>query len=92
MAIVVAAASCGLVEEATTTTTDPAAATSRSVELERVIDGDSVELIVDGVVEEARLEGINAPELYTLADVESFPPLELVRVISEVSASPTGPW
>ena len=41
------------------------------VEIGRIIDGDSLELFIDGAEVEVRIEGINAPELYTLGDVES---------------------
>ena len=39
--------------------------------LDRVIDGDSLELMIDGEPVEVRLLSINAPELYTLDDAES---------------------
>lgn len=41
------------------------------VEVDRVIDGDSLELLIGGEEVEVRLLGINAPELYTLDDEES---------------------
>ncbi|MGI9616028.1 MAG: lamin tail domain-containing protein [Acidimicrobiales bacterium] len=39
--------------------------------LDRVIDGDSLELVVDGAPVEVRLLSINAPELHTLDDADS---------------------
>jgi endonuclease YncB( thermonuclease family) len=39
--------------------------------LDRVIDGDSLELLIDGEPVEVRLLSVNAPELYTLDDAES---------------------
>lgn len=41
------------------------------VEVERVVDGDSLELVIGGVETEVRLLGINAPELYTPGNVAS---------------------
>ncbi|MDH3293285.1 MAG: lamin tail domain-containing protein [Acidimicrobiia bacterium] len=43
---------------------DPGGDDGVVVELDRVVDGDSLELTVDGQSVELRLEGYNAPELY----------------------------
>ncbi len=43
------------------------------VEVGRIIDGDSLELLVDGAEVEVRIVGINTPELYTLGDEASCP-------------------
>ncbi|MGF1595957.1 MAG: lamin tail domain-containing protein [Acidimicrobiales bacterium] len=58
----------------------------RAVEVERVIDGDSVELVVDGEPLEVRLVGINAPELFTAADERSCPGFEARRALEELLA------
>ena len=53
-------------EASVDTSTQPA-----GVSVDRVIDGDSLELVIDGAMVEVRLLGINAPELAGLDDVES---------------------
>jgi len=50
-----------------------AGSTSSSIVVQRVIDGDSLELVVDGGEIDVRLLGINAPELRTLSDQRSCP-------------------
>ncbi len=72
-AIVLLAASCS-VSVATTTTrpnteSGPASpAAGSEAKVVRVIDGDSLELEIEGEVIEARLAGVNAPELFSDAN------------------------
>lgn len=46
----------------TTTTEVPAASVGTPIEVESVVDGDSVRIVIDGELVEVRLLGINAPE------------------------------
>lgn len=64
-------ASTTTVTSDTTVETAEEPADGVEAQVDRVIDGDSLELVIDGDVVEVRLLGINAPELYTLADAES---------------------
>lgn len=72
--VILAVALCTLgcsVEVATTTTsrsTVPAQGDGPDVGVERVIDGDSLELLIGGELVEARLKGVNAPELFNAAN------------------------
>lgn len=75
-ALVATAAACGVVGEGTTAGTEVAPSpderlAGEGIAVERVIDGDSLEVSVNGQVLEVRLVGINAPELTTLSGGDS---------------------
>ena len=60
VAVALAITACG---ESTPASTDAVTAEAGLATVTRVIDGDSVELLLDGADVEARLIGVNAPEL-----------------------------